>query len=454
MNTARPHRGASALAHGAAAPVQPRSRVGDWLVRRAARGHPVTSLHLGRQRLVYLVGADANALIFAHDDWFSAREAFAALEIVDGPTSVVLSDGENHRRRRGLIRPAVAPRAIDGYLATMARAADEALDELDPEVPFDAYSLFRKAIRRSTLRVLFGADMARHADTLGQTLQPLLDLVDRPPQLLAWHRRLRTPAWRRAERARITIDAFVNDRIERELARAPHGTDDPDRADDRTSSGAVLPLLVHGRDGDGSGLGRDEVRDQVITMIAAGYETTSAAMGWVVQLLGSHPGWQQRARDEVAAVLAGRPPGPDDLPRLPLLGAVVNESLRLYPPAMISARFATSAFEHRGQRVHPGDLVIFSPYATHRDPSLYDDPLRFDPCRWLDQPRRSPSEFVPFGGGKHRCLGSGLAVTELTVMLSRLLARGEFILDRPATRAVGLASMRPDPGVVIAWEAG
>lgn len=81
-----------------------------------------------------------------------------------------------------------------------------------------------------------------------------------------------------------------------------------------------------------------------------------------------------------------------------------------------------------------------------------DTGLRFDPGRWLDQPRRSPSEFVPFGGGKHRCLGSGLAVTELTVMLSRLLARGEFVLERPATRAVGLASMRLDPGVVIAWD--
>lgn len=433
-----------AVAHEPAS-AMPRSRPGDWLVRRAAKGHAVTRLRLGRQRLIYLLGADANALIFGHDEWFSAREAFAALEVVDGPTSVVLSDGEDHARRRGLIRPAVAPRSIDGYLDTMARAADEALDELDPDAPFDAYAVFRRAIRRSTLRVLFGEDMARHADQLGDTLQPLLDLADTPPQLLAWHRRLRTPAWKRAERARAGIDAFVDDRILQERVGR--------EVDGQEARGAVLPLLVHGRDGDGSGLSDQEVRDQVITMIAAGYETTSAAMGWAVYLLGAHPDWQRRAHDEVASVLAGHPPGPADLTRLPLLQAVVQEALRLYPPAMISARSAIASFEYQGRRIRPGDLVIYSPYATHRDPTLYADPLRFDPQRWIDAPRRPPNQFVPFGGGKHRCLGSGLAVTEVTVMLSRLLARGPFTLDQPPARASGLASMRPDPTVTISWSA-
>jgi cytochrome P450 len=370
---------------------------------------------------------------------------------------VVLSDGTDHARRRGLIRPAVAPRSTDGYLATMSGAADEALDELDPATPFDAYAVFRRAIRRSTLRVLFGEDMARHADELGATLQPLLDLADTPPQLLVWHRRLATPGWRRAQRARSDIDAFVDARIQQERTRPQRGahrkTDADQQAADYETRGAVLPLLVHGRDGDGSGLSDQEIRDQAITMIAAGYETTSAAMGWAVYLLGAHRDWQRRARDEASAVLAGRAPTPADLPRLPLLRAIVNETLRLYPPAMISARYAVADFEHDGRRIRPGDLVIFSPYATHRDPSLYDAPLRFDPQRWLDGPRPAPSEFLPFGGGKHRCLGSGLAVTELTVMLARLLARGSFMLDRPPARARGLSSMRPDPAVTVSWRA-
>lgn len=395
---------------------------------------------LGRQRIVYLLGPEANALVFTHDEWFRVREAFAALEVVDGPTSVVLSDGPDHARRRRLIRPSVAPRRIDGYVASMVTSADEALDTVAPGESFDAYALMRGAIRRSTLRALFGAEMGARADEIGDTLQPLLDMADRLPQTIDWLRRLRTPSWRRALTARAAVDELIHAEITR--VRTTRPGDDAD-------AGPVLPMLVHGRDGTGSGLTDEEVRDQAVTMIAAGYETTSAAMGWLVHLLGSHPRWQERARDEVADVLGDRPPEPADLARLPLLRAVVDETLRLYPPAMISARYVTTGFAHDGREVHPGDLVIFSPYVTHRDPSLYEDPLLFRPDRWLEGGRRPPEEYLPFGGGQHRCIGSHLATTELTVMAARLLARGPFRLDRPPSRARGFAAMRPHPGVGV-----
>lgn len=429
--------------------------MGDWLLNRAVRGERVVRLRFGRLRLVYLLGPEANALVFGNDEWFRTREAFAALEIVDGPTSVVLSDGPEHARRRRLIRPTVAPRRIDGYLETMVEAADEGLAQIRPDRSFDAYSLFRDAIRHSTLRMLFGGAIARNAVELGEMLQPLLDLTEKLPPVLDWHRRVRSRAWRRAEAARTAVDEFVNDQIARERGRVPvpaaPGAEPSSEPQESAESPpeSVLPLLVHGRDGTGSGLDDQEVRDQVVTMIAAGYETTSAAMGWIVYLLGAHPHWQRRCRDEIAAVLEGRPPGPGDLDALPLVQAVVTEALRLYPPAIISARHAVQAFSYGGEQVKPGDLVIFSPYVTHRDPNLYDDPSRFDPGRWIETPRRPPEEFLPFGGGKHRCLGNGLAMAELTVMTCRLLARGEFALDRAPARARGFAAMRPDPGVLV-----
>ncbi len=397
-------------------------------------------LGVGRHRLVYLLGPEANALVFAHDEWFRVREAFAALEVVDGPTSVVLSDGEDHARRRGLIRPAVAPRRIDGYVASMVASADDALDAVRPGESVDAYALMRRAIRQSTLRALFGTEMGRRADEIGDTLQPLLDMADHLPQTIDGLRRLRAPSWRRALVARDAVDELVLAEIARERAGRP--SDDPD-------AGPVLPMLVHGRDGTGSGLTDQEVRDQAVTMIAAGYETTSAAMGWIVYLLGVHRGWQDRARAEVADALGGRPPEPGDLARLPLLRAIVDETLRLYPPAMISARYVVTGFEHDGRAVRPGDLLVFSPYVTHRDPNLYPEPQRFRPDRWLEGGRRPPPEYLPFGGGQHRCIGSHLATTELVVMTARLLARGGFDLDRPPSRARGFAAMRPHPGVGI-----
>lgn len=418
-----------------------RSRPGDWLLGRAVRDVPAVRLRLGRQRVVYLLGPEANALIFGHDEWFRVREAFAALEIIDGPTSVVLSDGPDHTRRRGLVRPSVAPRRIDGYLDAMVTSADEALATVRPGAPFDAYALLRSAIRRSTLRALFGTQLAERADEIGDMLQPLLSLADRLPQTIDVLRRLRAPAWRQAMIARGEVDAFLADMIARERVMPS----DPDDA-------PVLPMLVHGRDGTGSGLSDQEIRDQAVTMIAAGYETTSAAMGWTIYLLGVHTDWQDRARAEVAAVVGAHTPDPAEPAELKTVQACVTEALRLYPPAMISARFAITGFDYRGARVRPGDLVVFSPYVTHRDPRVFDAPLAFRPDRWLDRPRRAPEEFLPFGGGRHRCLGSGLATTELTVMLARLLARGPFRLLRPPARARGYAAMRPHPGVHIRTE--
>lgn len=416
------------------------SRAGDWLLGRVVRGRTVVRTRLGRQRLVYLLGPEANALVLAHDEWFRVREAFAALEVVDGPTSVVLSDGPEHARRRGLIRPSLAPRRIDGYVASMVTSADEALESVAAGESVDAYALMRGAIRRSTLRALFGTGMGERAEEIGDALQPLLDMADHLPQTIEWLRRLRAPSWRRALTARAAVDELVLAEIARERAG---------RAGEESDGGPVLPMLVHGRDGTGSGLTDQEIRDQAVTMIAAGYETTSAAMGWLVYLLGTHRGWQERARAEVAEVLGGRPPSPEDLPRLPLLRAIVDETLRLYPPAMISARYVVTGFEHDGHEVRPGDLVVFSPYVTHRDPSLHASAERFRPDRWLEGGRPPPEEYLPFGGGQHRCIGSHLATTELVVMTARLLARGRFELDRPPSRTRGFAAMRPHPGVWV-----
>lgn len=208
---------------------------------------------------------------------------------------------------------------------------------------------------------------------------------------------------------------------------------------------------MHGRDGSGSGLDDLEVRDQVVTMIAAGYETTSAAMAWAIYVLGGHPDIQQAARAEVAQVTGGAPPTAQDVPRLSLLGAVVTETLRLYPPAVVSARYVATGFEFAGHAVPAGTMLLFSPYVTHRGAEVYAAPREFRPRRWLDEPRRSPAEFLPFGGGTHRCIGSTMATTEITVMLARLLSRPAFAVDPRRVRATGYAAMRPRGGLRIAF---
>lgn len=408
----------------------------EWIVRRARRVGPIAFGWLGRP-YAYLVGAEANEFLFAHDDHFNQFEAMKALIPVDGPQSVVVSDPPEHGRRRALVRPGLHHKQVAGYVDTMARTAAEALATLVPGLPFDGYALFRSAIRRSTMRCLFGERVAAHADSVGDALQPLIELTNLAPQMLVAHERWNTARWRRAMAARAALDEFVLGEVDR-LATHPDSDDSQ-----------VLSLLVHGRDGAGSGLDRGEVRDQVVTLIAAGYETTSAAMGWTLYGLGGRPDVIAAARAEVLDVTGGEAVTADHLPRLRWVRAIVNEALRLYPPASISARYVARDLEFHARRIRTGTTIVYSPYATHRCEPVFEDPLAFRPERWLDGLKPAPGAFVPFGGGAHRCLGSVLATTELAVMLATTLIHGEFRLEQQTIRATGITSMKPRPGVWV-----
>ena len=321
----------------------------------------------------------------------------------------------------------------------MAREADRAIDAWRAGAHRDVHRDMRAAVRASTLHSLFGPRLADDADFFGDRLQPLLDHVDRLPQAAELHRRLGTPSWRRARAARAEVDARIHAEIARARTRGPD--QDPD----------VLSRLVHGRDADGAGLSDTEVRDQVVSLIAAGYETTSAAMAWAVHATAAVPGLWDRARDEAHEVLGGAPPDADTLPRLELLRAIVDETLRLFPPAVVSARSVAEDFTFHGRRIRAGTILLYSPYVTHRLGELWPRPLEFLPRRWdpADPLYRAPAPdtYLPFSAGPHRCVGAQMATTELTVMLTRLVQRTRLRLLVADPRPTGFASMRPRGGL-------
>ncbi|AXB45345.1 cytochrome P450 [Amycolatopsis albispora] len=400
---------------------------GELLLSLHARFGP--AIRVG-PKFAYLLGPEANQFVFANSHLFSWREAFDLLVPVDGTTALIVSDGDDHRRRRRLVQPALHLRQIDHYLRIMAATADATIDAWRPGQVLDLYQEFRAAIRRSTIQSLFGARLAGAADFFGTELQPLLDLIDRLPQAVDLHRRLRTPLWRRAMAARARVD----ERIYAEIARARAGESE---VDDH-----ALATLV--RDGELSDL---EVRDQVVSLIAAGYETTSAAMAWALYAVLGDPATRERAAAEIRDVLGERPPDRESLKAMPFLTGIVQETLRLYPPAVVSARKVVEGFEFHGKRFRPGTLLLYSPYVTHRLPGLWEDPLAFRPDRWRDG-KAGPHEFLPFGGGPHRCIGATMATTELAVMLARVLARADLRLRPQRMRATSLAAMRPRDGLV------
>jgi cytochrome P450 len=169
-----------------------------------------------------------------------------------------------------------------------------------------------------------------------------------------------------------------------------------------------------------------ELRDQVVSLIAAGYDTTSAAVGWAVLELLRHPREWEAMETEISARLGpnGRAPNADDLRAMPYGSAVVNETLRLWPPAPLSGRRATTAFDVAGYTIPAGSIVVFSPFVTGRSPDVWgDDADCFRPARWLKQREPQPFSFIPFGGAYRRCLGFALALTEIQVAVTRLVQR-------------------------------
>ncbi|CAM2735067.1 cytochrome P450 [Mycobacterium intermedium] len=415
-------------------------RPGEALLATYRRRGPVVNAGVGRHGYTYLLGAEANKFVFANADAFSWRETFENLAIVDGPTALIVSDGDDHRRRRSVVAPGLRHRQIQEYVHIMAANIDRVIDGWRPGQPLDLYQQLRSAVRRSTAESLFGQRLAVHADFLGEQLQPLLDLTHQLPQLAQLHRRLTTPRWRRAMAARQRI----NDLIDTQVADAKMQP----RPDDH-----LMTMLINGRGEEDYALSDDEIRDAIISLITAGYETTSGALAWAAYSLLTLPGAWETAADEIDRVLRGRAPTAQDLTALTYLNGVVQETLRLYSPGVISARRVMRDLSFDGQRIRAGRMLIFSAYVTHRLDEIWPDATEFRPERWdsgrPDYRKPAPHEFIPFSGGLHRCIGAAMATAEMTVMLARLIARTTLELPPQRIRPANLASLSPKPGLTV-----
>jgi cytochrome P450 len=218
-----------------------------------------------------------------------------------------------------------------------------------------------------------------------------------------------------------------------------------------------LTRLVAAKDpDDGAGLNATEVRDEVITIFMAGYETTAVSMTWLWYLLSQHPVVEATLHEELAAVLGGRAPSVADLAKLPYTRMVLEEAMRIYPPAPgISIREAQQADEVCGFKITPGMQVLISPWILHRHRRLWDDPERFDPARFNRESaeKRPRFSYLPFGGGPRVCIGATLAMTEATLILAVLAQRFRLRLKEPQEiKLQTRITLRPKDGMLTLLE--
>jgi len=376
---------------------------------------PVVDLGYGPTRFTYVFGADANRAVLqevaADLLWGPVLDVLVPM---DGETALVVTDGPEHDRRRKVVQPAFHVRRIDGYLGTMVEEADRTIDGFASGQVVDVHAAFRRCVRRIVLRCLLGEELAGQADDLGDDLEAAIDYVQRPPT--ARFDRSVFPPYRRAMAARARADVRIHAEIERRQRSGDLGDD-------------VLSWLLEATDDDGRPLTPVEVRDQAVSLIAAGYDTTSAAAGWTLRAVHDHAGVHAAVRDEVAGSAWATT---TDLTTLPTLDGAVKEGLRLWPPGIISARRVARDVDVLGYRIPAGRDLVYSAWVTHRLPELFAEPTAFRPERWQgDDPGvRDRYAYVPFGGGARRCIGHAFATLELLAIVGAVRAAGGRDPDR------------------------
>lgn len=352
------------------------------------------------------------------------------------------SDGELWLRQRRLSQPAFHRERIAAYGELMGELAQRRLDEWPQQTVVDLHRLFMQLTLEIVGKVLFGADVGPRATEVGASLEILMAyfgswanfFLRLLPKNAPWPGR----AHFRATVAR--LDEIIFDLIQ-------------ERRRDEREHNDLLSMLVSARDEDDSQMSDQQLRDELMTVFLAGHETTALALSWAFVGLAQHPDTEARLVGELDEVLGERAPTVHDLPRLAYARQVVQESMRLYPPAWVLVRQAVRDVEIGGYRVPAHAFVSMSPWVVHRDPRNFDDPESFRPERWADglADRLPKFAYFPFGGGQRVCIGNGLAMMEATLLLAGVCHRFRFRPSGPVKPDPSL-SLRPKNGVRGALE--
>lgn len=343
--------------------------------------------------------------------------AFQKLKRIAGE-GLVFSDGDLWRRQRQLIQPAFHRERITGMTQMMIDATAAMLDRWQTHArsgqPFDVAAEMSKLTLEIVAKALFGTDLGADQDEFTATVTDNMTYANHlMNHFFNWPLVIPTPANIRGRRALASLDRIVRKII------AERRRDGRDRDD-------LLGMLITARDAETSAAMDDrQLRDEVVTFLVAGHETTAVALSWAWHLLSAHPEVERKLHAETVEVLGHRPPAATDLSNLPYARMVLEESMRLYPPAWATGRQARGADEVGGVALRAGASVMLSPYVTHRHPAFWEDPERFDPDRFLPERVAARPEYAyfPFGGGPRGCVGRQFAMLEGQLVLAMVAQR-------------------------------
>lgn len=397
------------------------------LLRGHAEHGDVVQFQLGPQR--YWLVSDVEAVrrvLVENAKAYVKSPNYVGLKLVLGD-GLVTSEGDLWKRQRRLASPAFHHKRIESFLPTFTRHTERMLDrwQAGGRATLDVHREMMSLTLAIVGECLFDANLDGDTDRLGEAVETVLhfanDYALSPVRMPLW---LPTPRRRAFARAIATLDAAVEAIVRERRARVAAGGD---------AGSDLLGAFVSARDEDGSAMSDRQLRDEVLTMMAAGHETTANALSFTLHLLSRHPATERAVHREIAEVLGDGPLTaiePSTLARLELTERVIKESMRLLPPVWMMERQNVEADVLAGYDCPPGTVIGISPWVLHRDARLWPNPEGFDPDRWRPEHAESRPRYayLPFGAGPRVCIGAGFAMTEAKALLALILRRAKLAM--------------------------
>lgn len=329
---------------------------------------------------------------------------------------LLTTDGDFHRWHRRLLQPAFSKRRVENYAHMIVRYTQEAVELWQAGAQVDMAHDLQALILRMIMKILVDIDLVEQDGEVSRAIDAVLG---QPVGLLEGLLNVQidlpiTPYGKRMAAMR-KGDAYIYSIIDRRIA-------------DKRDAGDVLSILLSVQEkekDDTRAMTKQQVRDELVSLLAAGHETTTNTLAWTFYLLSEHPAVREKVLAELQSVLNGRDPEVDDLPKLLYLDWVIKESMRLYPSAWTQGRQAVEAFDLDGYHLPAGTMLMFSQWVLHRLPDIWGDPEVFRPERWdpLQEQKVPQWAYFPFGGGSRICMGMSLAQLQIRLVLAVILQR-------------------------------
>lgn len=406
---------------------------GDWFIMR-----------LGRLGEVVLVGnPQAIQDLFSQDAKFDVGRGNAIAEPLVGRNSLMLMDGDRHRRERKLLMPPFHGERLHTYAQQIVEITQQVTDQWQVGQPFVARAAMQQISLEMILQIVFGLREGDRYDQLKPLLTAWLDMTDSPLRSsLLFFKFLQQDLgpwspWGQMKQRQRQVHALLQAEIgDRRAQRQALGTD-------------VLSLMMAARDEAGQPMSDEELRDELLTILFAGHETTSTTLAWALYQIHRHPSVYETLIAELETL--GAEATPMAVAQLPYLNAVCQETLRMYPVLpVIFPRIAKEPVQVGGQWFEAGTVFMPTIYLVHYREDIYPRAHEFQPERFLTR-QYSPSEYFPFGGGGRRCLGYALALLEMKLVLATVLSRYQLALadDRPVKLQRRGFTLAPSGGVPL-----